>query len=524
MSDVVLQNGHVLSRAGGPPATTVVIRDGAIAAVGHEGIASGARTGARRIDLGGRFVIPAFHDAHAHVWKIGHLLTTMLDLRGVESLEALVGKVTAFRGRIPEGAWLLGRGFNEATMAEGRMPTRADLDRAAPDQPVVLTRTCGHIYATNSTALALAGITAATAAPIGGDIDRGADGAPTGVLRETAMGLITKVMPPPSDDDYEGMITAALRHQLSLGITMSSCCGVNPQLLGVYRRMEAGGRLPARMNVMPFRRVDGVPTPIPLPERYRSPMLHVDTVKFLADGGLSGATAALSVDYRHTPSRGLLRFDHDELAALCRESHDAGWRIATHAIGDVAIDQMLDIYETLGPQPPGRGHRIEHLGLPSAAQLARAARLGVIAAPQAIFLYELGGNFREYLPDLLLPRCYPLRAMLDAGVTIALSSDAPVVENDNPLAGITAAVTRRDRAARPLLPEQAITAAEALDAYTCGGAAAVGRQDVLGMIAPGFRADLTVLSGDPLTTPPDALASLSVDLTLLDGRVVYERS
>jgi predicted amidohydrolase YtcJ len=402
------------------------------------------------------------------------------------------------------------------------MPTREDLDRAAPDQPVVLTRTCGHIYATNSIALERAGITAATVPPVGGDIDRDEEGTPTGVLRETAMGLITKVMPPPSDDDYERMIAAALRHQLSLGITMSSCCGVNPQLLGVYRAMDAGGRLPARMNVMPFRRVDGVPTPIPLPERHRSPMLHVDTVKFLADGGLSGATAALSVDYRHTPSRGLLRFDRDELAALCRESHDAGWRIATHAIGDVAIDQMLDIYEALGPRAPGRGHRIEHLGLPSAAQLARAARLAVVAAPQSIFLYELGRNFREYLPDALLPRCYPLRAMIDAGVTVALSSDAPVVENDNPLAGITAAVTRKDRAGRPLVPEQAITAAEALAAYTRGGALAVGLQDVLGAIAPGYRADLAVLTGDPLTTPPDALASLSVDLTLLDGRVVYE--
>ncbi len=274
---------------------------------------------------------------------------------------------------------------------------------------------------------------------------------------------------------------------------------------------------------MPFRRVDGVPTPVPLPELHRSPMLHVDTVKFLADGGLSGATAALSVNYRHTPNKGLLRFDHDELAALCRESHDAGWRIATHAIGDVAIDQMLDIYEALGPRRPGLGHRIEHLGLPNAAQLARAARLGVVAAPQAIFLYELGRNFREYLPDVLLPRCYPLRAMLDAGVTVALSSDAPVVEDDNPLAGITAAVTRRDRAGQPLVAEQAITAAEALDAYTRGGAVAVGLQGTLGAIAEGFHADLAVLSDDPLAIPADELSAITVEQTWLAGQCVYER-
>ena len=523
MADLILASAVVLAGRHAAPATTVVVRDGAIVAVGDAGVADGARPGARRIDLAGRTVVPAFHDAHAHVWKIGHLLTTMLDLRGVDSVAAIVARVAAFRARLPEGAWLLGRGFNEASMAEGRMPTRADLDRAAPDQPVVLTRTCGHIYAINSVALARAGITATTVPPVGGEIDRADDGTPTGVLRETAMGLITKVMPPPTGDDYERMITAALRHQLSLGITMSACCGVNPQLLAVYRAMDAGGRLPARMNVMPFRRVDGVPTPIPLPERHVSPMLRVDTVKFLADGGLSGATAALSVDYRHTPHRGLLRFDHDELAALCRESHDAGWRIATHAIGDVAIEQMLDIYEALGPHPLALRHRIEHLGLPSAAQLVRAARLGVVAVPQAIFLHELGGNFREYLPDSLLPRCYPLRAMLDAGVTVALSSDAPVVENDNPLAGITAAVTRRDREGHVIAPEQAITAAEALDAYTRGGAVAAGVAETLGVIAPGMWADLAVLSGNPLTTPAEALPQLSVDMTMLAGRIVYER-
>jgi predicted amidohydrolase YtcJ len=247
-------------------------------------------------------------------------------------------------------------------------------------------------------------------------------------------------------------------------------------------------------------------------------------VKFLADGGLSGATAALSVNYRHAPEKGMLRFDRDELLALCRESHDAGWRIATHAIGDVAIDQMLDIYEALGPHPRGLGHRIEHLGLPSGAQLARAARLGVIAAPQAIFLFELGRNFREYLPDVLLPRCYPLRAMLDAGLTVALSSDAPVVENDNPLAGIAAAITRRDREGHVIAPEQALTAAEALDAYTRGGAVAAGVADTLGAIAPGMWADLAVLAGHPLTTPADELSSLSVDMTMLAGRLVYERA
>lgn len=189
-------------------------------------------------------------------------------------------------------------------MDERRPPTRQDLDRASPHRPVVLTRTCGHIYAVNSVALVRAGIGPETTAPVGGVIERDDRGIPNGLLHETAMGLINRVMPPPTVSEYEAMIAAGLRHQLSLGITSSSDCGVSPQLLSVYRSMDALGRLPARVNVMPLRRVDGVATPVPLPEPFVSDTLRVDTIKFLADGGLSGATAALSVNYRHKPQKG----------------------------------------------------------------------------------------------------------------------------------------------------------------------------------------------------------------------------
>ena len=195
----------------------------------------------------------------------------------------------------------------------------------------------------------------------------------------------------------------------------------------------------------------------------------------------------------------------------------------THAIGDVAIEQVLDVYESLGAHPLGLAHRIEHFGLPSGAQLARAARLRVVAAPQTIFIHSLGRNFRRYLPDALLPQTYPIRAMLDAGVRVALSSDAPVVEDDNPLAGMKAAITRRDSEGHLIAADQAITTAEALAAYTAGGAAATGDEGNRGWIAAGQWADLAVLSGDPLTADPEALDDIHVDMTLLAGRVVYER-
>ena len=524
MSDLLLYNGRVLTQASPGHATAVLVRDGRVAAVGESAdLLREATASTKRIELGGRTVVPGFNDAHAHIWKIGHLLTTMLDLRRVTSVDALVDAVGQFADRLAPGAWLLGRGYNEAALRERRAPTRHDLDRVSPDRPVVLTRTCGHMYAANSAALARANIGAQTAAPIGGVIDRDAAGEPTGLLHETAMGLINNVMPVPTAADYEAMIVAALRHQLSLGITSSSDCGVSPQLLSVYRAVDESGGLPSRVNVMPLRRVDGVPVPVPLPERFVSDKLRVDTVKFLADGGLSGATAALSVNYRHVAQKGVLRFDKDELRALCRETHDAGWRIATHAIGDVAIDQMLDIYESLGAHPRGLAHRIEHFGLPDGAQLARAARLAVIAAPQTIFIHSLGRNFLNYLPDAFLPRTYPIRAMLDAGVRIALSSDAPVVEDDNPLVGMMAAITRRDKGGDAIAPAQAITAAEALRGYTVGGAVATGDEGNRGTIERGKWADLAVLTDDPLNCRPEALPDIHVDLTLLAGDVVYER-
>jgi hypothetical protein len=524
MLDLVLHNSTVLTQATPPVAAAVGVRDGRIVTVGEdEAVLREAGPATRRIDLDGRTLIPGFIDAHAHIWKIGHLLTTMLDLRRVRSVEELVDAVKRFADPLPADAWLLGRGYNEAAMSERRPPTRADLDRAAPDRPVVLTRTCGHIYAVNSLALERAGIGPETTAPVGGVIEHDDDGRPNGLLHETAMGLIGSIMPPPDADDYEAMILAGLRHQLSLGITSSSDCGVRPQLLSVYRAVDAKGGLPSRVNVMPLRRVDGVRTPVPLPDRFESDRLRVDTIKFLADGGLSGATAALSVNYRHAPQKGVLRFESGELRELCRETHAAGWRIATHAIGDVAIDQMLDIYESLGSHPRGLRHRIEHFGLPDAVQLARAATLGVIAAPQTIFIYELGRNFRSYLPDSFIPRTYPIRAMLDAGVRVALSSDAPVVEDDSPLVGMMAAITRRDNEGELIASEQAITAAEALRAYTMGGAVASGDETNRGSVEPGKWADLAVLSGNPLTVRPGALPEITVDMTLVAGRVAYER-
>ncbi|MGA2881096.1 MAG: amidohydrolase [Bryobacteraceae bacterium] len=522
--DTLLFNGNVLTMESVARASAVAFRGGRIVAVGDtKALLAEAGGQTALYDLKGRTVVPGFIDAHAHIWKIGHLLTTMLDLRRAHSVEHLCAMVRQRDHEMAPGKWLQGRGFNEATLAEQRRPTRDDLDTAVPGRPVVLTRTCGHIFVANSAALKLAGITAQTPAPVGGVIERNETGEPNGTLHETAMGLITRVMPPPTASEYEQMIWAALNHQLSLGITSSSDCGVSPELLNVYLELDRKGAFPARILVMPLRRVDGRQDPVPLPRKHVSDRLRVDTIKFLADGGLSGATAALSIPYRHGNSKGTLRFDEEDLRVLCQESHDEGWRIATHAIGDVAIDQVLGIYEGLGPHPEGLAHRIEHFGLPSEAHLKRAAKMGVISVPQSIFIKELGRNFLESVPDQLLARTYPIRAMLDDGLTVALSSDAPVVEDDNPLAGMSAAITRRTMDGVAIAPEQAISAEEALYAYTMGGAIASGEAANRGSIRPGKWADVAVLSADPVSTDPAALPEIAVEMTFIAGSKVYLR-
>lgn len=523
MLDLIFKNGPVLVYDPRfPQPEAVGIRGGHILAVGTLDHVMGQATAATRtFDLGGRTLIPGFTDAHVHVWKVGHLLTTMLDLRGTRSLGEMGSAMRSFAARLPEGAWLQARGYNEATLAEGRHPTRADLDRVAPDRPACLIRTCAHIAVANSRALELAGIGRDTAPPPGGAIERDDRGEPTGVLHETALGLVTRAIPPPTRQDYERMILAAAQHQLSLGITGATDPAVTPELIDAYKALDARGELPVRMDLLAIRRPDGGSETLPLPEKYQSRRLHIAGVKFFTDGGLSGATAALSVPYRHAPTQGVLRFETAELLELALEAHRAGYRIATHAIGDAAIEQALGVYEALERDCEGPIHRIEHLGLPTAEHLRRMAALDTIAVSQPTFLHDLGANFERYLPVGWEDRPYPYRAMRDAGVRLAFSSDAPVVRDDNPLLGMRCALTRKSAEGRAIGPDQALTGEEALLCYTAYGSMASG--GARGLIARLYDADLVVLSGNPLETLAEELTNLKVDATFVAGRQVFER-
>lgn len=440
----------------------------------------------KRFNLEGRTLLPGFNDAHVHVWKVGQLRTTMLDLRGVTSLTELYAKVSERAKALNPGEWLWGRGWNEAKLAEQTMPSKQALDQASPQNPVLLTRTCAHIHAVNSRALQIAKVDRHTHVP-GGEIDFD-----KGILFETAYGLVFNAMPAPTQADYQRWILAGLAYLKSLGITSATDPAVDPALYAAYRSLDKAGRLPIRVNLLYIRRPDGGTKTFPLPEKYRSDFLRCDSVKFFSDGGLSGATAAISQSYRNTegPSRGVLRFETEELYQLALEAHSNGFRIGTHSIGDRALDQVLSVYQRLYQTKPSTiRHRIEHFGLPGENHLALMKQMNTIAVPQPIFLHELRENFRRYLPEDFICRCYNLKALFDAGLTVAFSSDGPVVHEVSPVEGIKAAINE------PMCKGNGVSLDQALWAYTQGGAIAQGDQGNRGSIASGRWADFTILNG-----------------------------
>jgi predicted amidohydrolase YtcJ len=530
--DVILTGGmlHTIDPQR-PHATALALAGEAIMAVGDDAaIEALAGPDTRRIALSGRTVVPGFNDSHIHLWKEGMLLSQVNARPGsAPSVEALIDAFAARAARTPPGQWIEGRGYDETRLDERRHPTHRDLDLAAPHHPIVLGRTCGHIIVANSLALQLANITAATPNPPGGEIDRDEHGQPTGVLRETAMALVRSIQPPPTEDELASALIGAGRKCLALGITCIGEPGVDPRTVAVYRQLDEQARLPLRCDVMAMTILPNGQRADP-PTPWQGRLAKCDTVKLFSDGGLSSGTAALSIPYRNRHDCGLPRFPAEQLAAEVRLIYDAGLTVAVHSIGDRVIGELLDAFEaclTNDQRPTTNDHvsprlRIEHFGLPTAAQLARARALGVMTATQPSFLHDIGDTIMSHLPDALEPQCYPFRAMIEAGIVVAFSSDGPVIGDVNPLLGLQSAVLRRTRSGRTIAPEQAIGVEQALWSFTSGSAIVSGQADRLGRLAPGYLADLAILSGDPLTTPVEKLLEIQVEQTFVAGRVIYE--
>lgn len=525
MPSLIIHNANVLTQnIQQQNAEAFAVADGKIIAVGsNEEILALQQPNTKLIDANNKTALPGFIDAHIHIWKVGNLKTFLLDLRGVSSIEEMKDRLSDFIKSNPGNGWIQARGINEINLQEKRLPTKEDLDSITTERPLWIIRTCAHIGMANSKAIAFSNVHVQTHVPVGGEMRLGSDGKPNGIFTETALGLITNNIPAYSSADYSLMIKAAEEELLSYGITAATDPAVMPDLLECYHQLERENKLRVRVNALPIRVPDGSDNVLPLPQKFHSEKLDVNIVKFFSDGGLSGMTAAMNKPYKNSSSTGVLRLTEDFFYPIAEEAVNAGFGIATHAIGDKAIDVVLNVYEKIRKQNSNIILRVEHLGLPSSKHLQQMNQLNVHCVSQSIFLKELGKNFAQYLEDERLHRIYPYKTVLENNINLALSSDAPVVKDFNPVTGIKSAMFRKDNDGNIIGADETISFQHALHAYTIGAAKANGSEAFNGSIEVGKKADFILLNkklGDSISENEQVY----VNSTFIDGKEVFERN
>jgi predicted amidohydrolase YtcJ len=529
--DLLLVNANVLTMDPGRPAA------GAVAVAGGRTVAifdgKPDVTAKEVIDLRGLTLIPGFHDAHNHMIGFG-LSLTEVDLR-TGSQDELYARVAAKAATTPEGEWIIGSGYDQTRT--GAHPHRDALDAIAPNHRVWLKHTSSHMCVVNSLVLADLGIGETVPQVDGGRVTTDAAGRPTGLLEERAQELVGNLTHPYPLTTLTDAVDAAGRRYLAEGITSVTEAGVgggwigqSPVELAAYVSARDQGRLHVRVELMVISDVfhplgahpsDGIDTGIDLGLRtgFGDDWLRLGPMKIFTDGSLVGRTAAMSAPFEGDPGNsGYLQADSDQLTETIIEAHRAGWRVAAHAIGDRAIDLALDAFADAADQYPRARprHRIEHFAAARPDQVARAAKLGVIAVGQGRFASELGDGMLAAVGPERAAWLYRQRSLLDAGLVLPGSSDRPVASGA-PLLGIHDMVNRRTATGAPFNPAEAITPAEALRAYTWGSAYASKQERAKGSITPGKLADFTVLSEDPTAVAPDRIAGLEVVATFIDG-------
>ena len=529
--ETLLVNANVLTMdPERPTASAVAVAGGRIVGV-YEGKPD--VTANYVIDLRGLTLIPGFNDAHNHMIGFG-LSLTEIDLR-VDSQDELYARVAAKAATTPEGQWIIGSGYDQNRT--GAHPDRDALDAIAPNHRVWLKHTSSHMCVVNGLVLADLGI-GETAPPVdGGRVATDAAGRPTGLLEERAQELVGNLTHPYPLSTLTDAVDAAGRRYLAEGITSATEAGVgggwigqSPVDLAAYVAARDQGRLHVRVELMVVSDAfhplgahpsDGIETGIDLGLRtgFGDDWLRLGPMKIFTDGSLVGRTAAMSAPFEGDPGNsGYLQADADHLTEMIIAAHRAGWRVAAHAIGDRAIDLALDAFADAAdqyPRPRPR-HRIEHFAAARPDQVARAAKLGVIAVGQGRFVSELGDGMLAAVGPNRAAWLYRQRSLMQAGLVLPGSSDRPVASGA-PLLGIHDMVNRRTRTGVPFNAAEAITPAEALRAYTWGSAYASKQERVKGSITPGKLADFTVLSEDPTAVAPDRIAGLEVLATFVDG-------
>lgn len=526
-------NGHFYTGPG-YAASVLWAQGGRIRALGGPELLAAAPPELPRTDLGGGWALPGFNDSHLHLLDVGRGLASV-DLFGASGPADIAARCAAFvrAHAVPPGQAVYGNGWNQDLFAGPHaLPTRADLDAAVPDHPLLLDRVCGHIMLCNTAALRAAGITSQTPDPPGGGIDRGPGGEPNGLLRDNAAALVRPLLPAETPAACAGRWRAALAHAAAHGLTSVQTCDVRsrdwPTVLAALEELDAQDALPLRLTLQ-----CAMDTPEDLQALWDAgyrPGAHgkrwkIGPLKLFLDGSLGARTAWLRGGYSDAPgTHGLCCLPMAEALALARKADAAGMQVVAHAIGDGAMEEMLDIIETLNAPRGGANplrHGVVHCQVTAPGQWDRLAALGAGALVQPIFL--------DYDHTIVTARCgaalagtsYAFGDAVRRGLPVSYGTDAPV-ESLDPLRNLYAAVTRRPLSGgAPWQPQQAVTRAQALFCYTQGSAWQEFAEAEKGRLAPGFLADFTVLDRDYFTVPEADIPRLRVQATVTGGQVVY---
>lgn len=536
-TDLVLLNGKVVTVDDDfSVAEAVAVKDGRILAVGPSAeIAEMAGAGTEVIDLEGKTVLPGLIDSHLHMLGTG-LAMSIINCR-TPPMRSIADIVAAVREKAEEaepGEWIQGRGWDQSKLAEHRNPTRWDLDEAAPDNPVYLTRTCGHVVVVNSRALELAGITRDTPQPVGGTIVKDGEGEPTGLMLERpAFWLVLKHVPPPDFDRKVEAIKLVSQAFSESGLTGVIEPGIAAEDMRAYQRALKEGGLTVRVNMM-LTAVEG-DEPVeeslrrirefPMTTCFGDEMLRFLGLKLLIDGGIGPRTALLREPYEGEPDNyGILTMPEEKLQRLLDAGNMQEMMVGVHCAGGRAMDIVLRAFEETDRKRPIKGRRFTliHAYQPSEENFEQCRRLGVVVASQPSFLHYLGDSFYENVGPERSKWVKPHRAWIDNGVAVAAGTDSPVTPY-HPFVSLWAAVARRTEVEGTQMgAEQRVAREEAIRMYTINGAYLSFEEDVKGSIETGKLADLTVIDRDILTCPEDEIKETNVLRTILRGKTVYK--
>ncbi|HEX7050150.1 MAG TPA: amidohydrolase [Longimicrobiales bacterium] len=540
-ADLVLTNGKVVTvDSVRPEAEAVAIAGDTIVAVGSTSdIEPYIGESTRVIDLDGRLAIPGFIEGHGHFLRIGEA-KMILDLTQARSWDEIVAMVADAAREAEPGEWILGRGWHQEKWDEvptpnvDGVPLHDELSAVSPENPVYLTHASGHASFANARALSLAGIGPDTPDPEGGTIVRDPrTGRATGLLRERAQGLVSAAMDRGRSSETEAArirraIELASQEVISKGITTFHDAGSSFALIDVYRRMAEAGELPVRLYVM-VRNETNETMAEKLPE-YRmigvaDHHLTVRAIKRQVDGALGSHGAWLLEPYIDLPSStGLVLEPLDEIRETAELAIKYGFQLNTHAIGDRANREMLDLYESVfkeHPEATDLRWRIEHAQHLDPADVPRFHELGIIASMQGIHATSDGPWVAKRLgEERTQATSYLWHSLIESGAVVTNGTDAPV-EDVSPIASFYAAVSRRLADGSVFMPEQRMTREEALRSYTINNAYAAFQEDIKGSITPGKLADIVVLSRDIMTIPEDQIPDTRVLYTIIGGQVLY---